>query len=109
MYSIALENGEPFTGIDSARTTIALSVTSPARGECLLALSGPMGTEVAVSIYSVSGRLVATVFEGKLAEGGETVVWNGLDQTGHPTASGVYFARMMSDSDVLTSKVVFMR
>jgi len=108
MYTIALESGEPFTGIDTL-TAIALSVASPARGECVLALSGPVGTEVAVSIYSVSGRLVATVFEGKLPEGGETVAWDALDETGRPIASGVYFARMESDSEVTTSKVVFLR
>ncbi len=109
MYSIELESGEAFTGIDGAGSAISLSVTSPARGECRLALSGPMGAEVAARIYSVSGRLVATVFEGRLPEGGESIVWNGVDATGRPIASGVYFARLESAGEVLTSKVVFIR
>jgi len=109
MHSIELESGEIFAGIDDALAAIALSVTSPARGECVLALSGPVGTEVRVSIYSVSGRLVATVFEGKLPEGGETVVWNGLDQTGRPIASGVYFARVESGGEMRTAKLVYIR
>ena len=109
MYSIELESGVSFTGIDDALTSISFSVTSPARGECVLALSGPVGAEVTARIYSVAGRLVATVFEGKLPEGGETVVWNGIDEAGHPIASGVYFARVESGSEVVTSKVVFMR
>ena len=108
MYTIALESGEAFTGIDTL-TSIALSVTSPARGECKLALSGPVGTEVAAHIYSVAGRLVATVFEGKLPEGGETVVWDGLDQAGQPIASGVYFARLESSEETQTAKLVYMR
>ncbi len=108
MYSIELESGEPFTGIDTL-SAIALSVASPARGECVLALSGPVGIEVAVSIYSVSGRLVATVFEGKLPDGGETVAWNGLDETGRPIASGVYFARMESGGEMQTAKLVYIR
>jgi hypothetical protein len=108
MYTIALESGEPFTGIDTL-TSIALSVTSPARGECVLALSGPVGAEVVASIYSVSGRLVATVFEGKLPDGGETVVWDGLDQTGRPIASGVYFARIESGGEMQTAKLVYIR
>ena len=109
MYTIELESGDSFTGIDEGSSAISLTVTSPARGECRLALSGPMGTEVAARIYSVSGRLVATVYEGTLPEGGETIVWNGVDETGRPIASGVYFARVESASDVLTSKVVFIR
>jgi hypothetical protein len=108
MYTIALESGEPFTGIDTL-TSIALSVTSPARGECVLALSGPVGAEVAAHIYSVAGRLVATVFEGWLPAGGETVVWDGFDQTGRPIASGVYFARLESSDETQTSKLVYIR
>jgi hypothetical protein len=109
MYSIELESGDAFTGIDEAATAISLTITSPARGECRLALSGPIGTEVAARIYSVSGRLVATVYEGRLPEGGEAIVWNGTDDTGRPIASGVYFARVESAREVLTSKVVFIR
>ncbi|MCK4511562.1 hypothetical protein KAW64_07485 [bacterium] len=108
MYTIALESGEAFTGIDTL-TSIALSVTNPARGECKLALSGPVGTEVAAHIYSVAGRLVATVFEGKLPEGGETVVWDGLDHAGQPIASGVYFARLESSEEIQTAKLVYIR
>jgi hypothetical protein len=109
MYSIELESGGILSGIDDANASISLAVTSPARGECRLTLLGPVGTEVAARIYNVSGRLVATVYEGRLPEGGETIVWNGIDDTGRPIASGVYFARVESDSDVLTSKVVFIR
>jgi hypothetical protein len=108
MHSIELESGETFTGTDTL-TSIALSVASPARGECVFALSGPVGAEVEASIFSVSGRLVATVFEGKLPEGGETVVWNGLDETGRPIASGVYFARVESSGEMQTAKLVYIR
>jgi len=108
MHSIELESGETFTGADTL-TSIALSVASPVSGECVLALSGPVGAEVAASIYNVSGRLVATVFDGKLPDGGETVVWNGLDQTGRPIASGVYFARVESSGEIQTAKLVYIR
>ncbi|MCK4408979.1 MAG: T9SS type A sorting domain-containing protein, partial [Candidatus Eisenbacteria sp.] len=108
MYSIGLESGAAFTGID-AFSSISLAVVNPGRGECTLVLSGPVGAEVAARIYSVSGRLVATVFEGTLPEGGETVVWNGLDQTGRPTASGVYFARVESGGEMQTAKLVYIR
>ena len=108
MYSIGLESGGTFTGVD-ASSSISLAVVNPARGECRLALSGPVGTEVAVHIYGVAGRLVATVFEGKLPEGGETVVWDGLDHAGQPIASGVYFARLESSEETQTAKLVYIR
>ena len=108
MYSIGLESGVSFTGVD-AFSSISLAIVNPARGECTLVLSGPVDTEVAARIYSVAGRLVATVFEGRLPEGGETVVWDGLDQAGRPTASGVYFARLESSDETRTAKLVYMR
>ena len=108
MYSIELESGSPFTGINAA-SAVSLTMASPASGQCRLVLTGPMGTEVAARVYSVSGRLVATVFEGRLPEGGEAIVWNGIDETGRPIASGVYFARVESAGETLTSKFVFIR
>ena len=47
--------------------------------------------------------------DGRLPDGGATVVWDGVDDTGQPAASGVYFARAEAAGDVLTSKVVFIR
>ena len=108
MHSIELESGETFTGI-GAFSSISLAVVTPARGECTLVLSGPVGTEVAAHIYGVSGRLVATVFEGRLPAGGETIVWNGLDQAGQPAASGVYFALVESSGETQTAKLVYIR
>ena len=109
MYSIELESGEAFTGLDESGSVVSLTVTNPAKGECRMTFAGPIGTEVAARIYSVTGRLVATVYEGRLPEGGETVVWNGIDDTGRPAASGVYFARVESGGEPLTSKVVYIR
>ncbi|MCK4511971.1 T9SS type A sorting domain-containing protein, partial [bacterium] len=108
MYSIELESGETFTSVE-ALSSISLAVVNPSRGDCKLVLSGPVGAEVAVHIYSVSGRLVATVFEGRLPAGGETIVWNGRDQAGHPIASGVYFARVESGGEMQTAKLVYIR
>jgi hypothetical protein len=109
MYSIGLESGVTFTGVEGLGSAVSLAVTSPARGQCRFALSGPVGTEVTARVYSVAGKLVATVYDGRLPEGGETLIWDGMDDTGRPIASGVYFARVESSGDVLTSKLVFIR
>lgn len=109
MYSLGLKEAEDSTGTEGANTSVSLAAASPARDECVLTLSGPVGAEVSARIYSVTGRLVATVFEGELTEGVQRVVWNGLDSEGRRAASGVYFARAESGDQVLTSKVVFMR
>lgn len=109
MFSLAMKEAEDSTGADDEVSAVSLAVASPARGQCVLTLTGPVGAEVSASIYSVSGRLVATVYDGRLTDSVETVVWNGLDSHGRRAASGVYFARAESSGKVLTSKVVFVR
>jgi len=109
MHSIELESGETFAGIDDASALVSLAVTNSVSGECTLSLSGPVGAEATVRIHSVSGRLVSTVFDGRLSEGGETLVWSGLDKSGRQTASGVYFALVESGGQMQTAKLVYIR
>jgi hypothetical protein len=109
MFSIEEVWGHRFTGIHGLPSTLALSAVSPARGECRMLLSGPVGTMATVSVYDVSGRLVATVHEGSVSVGGEAVVWDGFDSNGKSVASGVYFARARADGQSATSKIVYMK
>ena len=109
MYSIELETGGAFTGIDAESEQVSLVVSSPASEECSLALSGPAGADVSVRIYDVSGRLVATVFEGRLIDGEETLIWRGTAESGSRAASGVYFALVESGGVIQTAKLVYVR
>ncbi len=93
----------------SGAAEVSLSVTSPARGRSLVEFTGPDGAEVTARVYSVSGKLVTTLFEGELRGGRERVVWDGTAGSGEPVASGVYFVRLEAGEEVLTSKVVLIR
>ena len=44
-------------------------------------------------IFDVRGRLVRAIFDGVLPQGAHDLEWNGVDERGVQTASGVYFAR----------------
>jgi hypothetical protein len=90
-------------------TRLALSATSPVSERSLIEISGPAGTEVAARVYSASGRLVSTLFEGQLRAGGERLIWNGTDGTGGRVASGVYFIRLESEGESRSSKVGLIR
>lgn len=60
-------------------------------------------SDVALRVYNVQGRLVKTLFSGRLAQGMHEVTWDGKDTSGHQTASGVYYAKVSSggNSDVI--------
>jgi hypothetical protein len=90
-------------------TSLALSATSPMDDRSLIELTGPAGTEVAARVYSASGRLVSTLFEGRLHGGSERLIWDGTDDNGQRVSSGVYFVRLESEGESRSSKVVLIR
>lgn len=50
-------------------------------------------TDLVVEIFDVAGRRVRRLFDGRLDQGRHDLIWNGRDDHGRQTPSGVYFAR----------------
>lgn len=65
--------------------------------------------DVRVDIFDVSGRLVRTLVHGVEEPGQKTVVWDGTDNNGRATASGVYFCRVQASGYERTSKVALVK
>jgi hypothetical protein len=59
-------------------------------------------------IFNVSGALVRE-YQGSSDAGSVEVTWNGLNQQGMPTASGVYFYRLDAGSFSATKKMVLLK
>ena len=64
---------------------------------------------VKVSVYSVQGTLVRTLFAGKAPQGLLTLVWDGDSDSGKPVAPGAYFIVARTDGGVLARKVILRR
>jgi hypothetical protein len=62
-----------------------------------------------LSIYSVSGRRIATVVDQDLPVGWRAITWNGRDASGQQVASGTYLARLESGGAVQIRKFVLAR
>jgi len=69
-------------------TTISYELSAPA--------------EVEMSIYNLTGQIVATLVNEYQTAGSQSVIWNGLDQNGSPAASGVYVYRLTVHNGNLT-------
>jgi hypothetical protein len=69
----------------------------------------PEGGAVTLEIVDVSGRRVRSLFSGVHAGGSHVALWNGLDDSGRPAASGVYLVRLESAGRVETRKVTLVR
>jgi len=68
----------------------------------VLGQSGP----VSLAIYDLSGRQVASVFQGSLEAGSHAMTWNGRVADGSNGAAGIYFARITAGSESQSVKLV---
>ncbi|MCP4290513.1 MAG: T9SS type A sorting domain-containing protein [bacterium] len=64
---------------------------------------------VVLRIYDVQGRLVRTLYDGDAGPGSESVHWNGRDDHGAETPSGVYYYQLSSGSGTEGRKMVLVR
>jgi hypothetical protein len=62
-----------------------------------------------LSVYDVQGRFVTNLVNQVLGEGLNEVEWGGVDASGRPVSSGVYFYRLQAGNKVLTRKMVLMK
>ena len=78
-------------------------------GGARLQLSVPGNTRVALDIYDLRGARVRQLYTGVMDAGVRILTWDGRDDSGRSTASGVYFLRMMAGAEVHTGRVVVVR
>jgi hypothetical protein len=64
---------------------------------------------VDLSVYDVSGRLVATLFEGELGEGAHQITWNGKTDSGATAATGVYLYVLSTETGKASKRMVLLR
>jgi hypothetical protein len=64
---------------------------------------------VELRIYNVSGRLVRTLVNGPMEHLRHQVVWDGMDNSGVPVSSGIYFYRLEAAGFSDTRKMLVLR
>ncbi len=64
---------------------------------------------LSLSIYDVHGREVVKLIDGGLVGESQIVRWNGCDAAGQMLPSGLYFARLVSGSHSVSTKIVLLR
>ena len=76
-------------------TTIEYSVTEPCN--------------VQINIYNQSGQEIRILVNEQKTAGDFNVTWDGKDATGNKPASGIYFYRLTTGSQVFTKKMLYLR
>jgi hypothetical protein len=94
-----------------ARTALLSPWPNPVRGaeraELEFSLAEPGAVELA--IFGVDGRRVRVLVRGEQAAGVYRVGWDGRDEGGHASASGVYYARLTAGGRLYRQKLVRIR
>ena len=61
---------------------------------------------ISLRIYDIMGKLIYIVYDGFQRAGNHNVLWTGLDQNKRPVSSGVYFYRLVTQSNTISKKMV---
>ncbi|MBD3370920.1 T9SS type A sorting domain-containing protein [Candidatus Fermentibacteria bacterium] len=101
-------------GVESGQTapvpeSSLCAAPNPAVGSTTLRYSLSAATPLTLTIYDLSGRLVATLVDSHLEAGEHSVVWNGTNDAGFDVGPGIYLTRLQTSSEVITGKLVLTR
>jgi hypothetical protein len=66
-------------------------------------------TEVRLEIFTIAGRLVRSLVQGKYAPGTHRVQWDGRDASGTAVPTGVYFYRIHADKFTASRKLALVK
>ncbi|NQV49877.1 MAG: T9SS type A sorting domain-containing protein [Candidatus Marinimicrobia bacterium] len=69
----------------------------------------PVQSSVNVTVFDVQGHEVIMLRNAMESAGSHELIWNGMDKTGHPVSTGVYFCRLRTDQHSQTIKMLLIR
>jgi hypothetical protein len=91
------------------RMSLAQNHPNPFNPTTTISYVVPSDGHVRLVVYDVAGRRIRTFVAGDVAQGSYSVTWNGLDDSGRPVSSGVYFSRLDMDDRSQIGKLVLLR
>jgi len=66
-------------------------------------------SNVKISIYDTSGRLIRELVDHTMTVGSQTINWDGKDESGNPVSGGVYLYNLHTGNYNQTKKMVLMK
>ena len=107
----ALEGVDLSTATDDLLAASGLKLSSAPFGSGRsLRFALPRSGPVALKVYNLAGQCVRTLAAGlSLAEGPQELVWDGRDDAGRRSTSGVYFARLTASGRSASCKFSLVR
>lgn len=105
---------ETVVGISNTETSgipfqLSYNYPNPFNSETVIELALSKPDVVKVEIYDITGRKVRTLMNGFVATGKHRFIWDGKNDNGVVSSSGVYVFRVKAGSFTETRRVTFLR
>jgi len=100
-----IEDGE----ILPLKTELLQNYPNPFNPETKIQFALASGSDVKLEIFDVLGRLVNTLYDGRLESGSYSITWNGRDKNEAQVSSGVYFYRLITEHGIRQEKMTLLR
>jgi hypothetical protein len=108
--TLAVDLGRPATALPGVvETALGPGQPTPFSSETAFTLQLAQPADVAVGIYDLRGRSVATLHRAPLAAGPHVFRWDGRQADGSAAPNGVYFCRTTVGARTLSRKLILMR
>lgn len=111
-YTLKDPNGSAVNSIgDNLPTVFALSQNypNPFNPATKINFDLPTKSDVSLRVYNVLGQEVTTLVDGPMEAGSYEVDWDGTNESGIHTASGIYFYKIEAGSFVETKKMMLLK
>jgi hypothetical protein len=82
---------------------------NPFHGSTMIRFDLPEARLVRLSVYGIDGRLVCRLVDAQVPAGSHRVQWRGIDDSGRPVASGIYFCRLVAGDYASNKRMVLTR
>jgi hypothetical protein len=64
---------------------------------------------IVLDVFNILGQQVRTLVDAEQSSGEHSVIWDGRNKSGHPSATGVYFYRLSAESYSETRKMILLK
>lgn len=101
-------NDDPVTVIANSNINIYPNPFNPQTTIALNLTETDKQNPVSVEVYNVKGQLVKTLVNNEIIAN-NSLVWDGTDNAGNNTSSGMYFAKVKTNSSDITKKMLLLK
>ena len=101
-------------GISERDPIIPVNITctvfpNPCTGTSQIQYSIPSTSQIEITLFDVSGRLIKTLIDQMQPEGEYTVTWNGSFEDGEEVPGGIYFLYLNAGNLQASEKIILIR